>query len=206
MIDVVLDLSHWQGGPGGMEPDFAAMETAGIHAVILKATQGSSWIDATFTGRAAAAQAAGLLVGAYHFADATNPLVQANHFLTVAGAAPRLALDIEANGMGDTVSIVQAAEIVARIQMAIGRLPIVYLDRYGPSGTGAGLPNAVLSRCPLWLAEYGATSPSPTLPAGWKNWALWQYTSTGRIPGIAGDVDRSYFNGTAEELAAWWSA
>ena len=202
MIDVVLDLSHWQGGPGGMEPDFAVMKTAGIHAVILKATQGSSWIDATFTGRAAAARAAGLLVGAYHFADATNPLVQASHFLTVAGDIPRLAIDIEENEMGDTVSIVQAAEIVARIQMTVRQLPLVYLNRNGPSGTGAGLPNGVLSRCPLWLAEYGAASP--TLPDGWKNWTLWQHTSTGRIPGIAGDVDRSYFNGTAEELAAWW--
>jgi hypothetical protein len=36
----------------------------------------------------------------------------------------------------------------------------------------------------VWVAEY-STATSPTLPAGWKNWGLWQYTSTGTVPGIA---------------------
>lgn len=58
--DVVIDLSHWQA-----PVDFSKAKEAGIVAVILKATQGSKWIDATFTQRFTAATAAGLLVGAY---------------------------------------------------------------------------------------------------------------------------------------------
>jgi lysozyme len=204
MLDVIADLSHWQSGPAGKAIDFAAMKAAGIAAVLLKATQGSSWIDATFVQRAVAAREAGLLVGAYHFVDASAPLAQANHFLTVAGGISRLAVDIEPNGMGDTVSIAQAAEIVARIQMATARLPLVYIGRDGPSGTGAGLPNSVLSRCPLWLPEYGVSSP--TLPAGWPTWHLWQHTETGSVPGVAGDCDRSYYNGILDGLTAWWSS
>lgn len=204
MIDAVVDLSHWQGGAGSAPIDFGAMKDAGVLGVILKATQGSSWIDPTFVGRAAAAGAAGLLVGAYHFCDATSPVVQVDHFLTVAGDVPRLALDIETNGMGDTVSVAQAAEMVARVQALVGRLPVVYLNRYGPSGTGAGLPSSVLARCPLWLAQYGVQAP--TLPEGWADWALWQYTDAGRVAGVSGAVDRSWFNGDAGALSAWWGS
>src|SRR6202007_706694 len=40
--DVVIDLSHWQA-----PVDFLKAKAGGIAAVILKATQGSQWIDAT---------------------------------------------------------------------------------------------------------------------------------------------------------------
>ncbi len=116
--DTIIDLSHWQA-----PVDFGAVRTGGIVAVILKATQGSGWIDNTFVARSMAALNAGLLVGAYHFADATNPSGQANLFLSVAGMLPVLAIDIEPNGLGDTVSVPQAAEIAARVAMAKGRPP-----------------------------------------------------------------------------------
>src|ERR1700751_5579262 len=77
--DVVIDLSHWQA-----PVDFAQAKSAGIVAVILKATQGSNWIDVTFKGRYAAASAAGLLVGAYHFLDNSAPEYQLENFLSVA--------------------------------------------------------------------------------------------------------------------------
>jgi len=149
--DVVIDLSHWQ-----MPVDFAKAKSAGIAAVILKATQGSGWKDATFAGRFAAATAAGLLVGAYHFLDNSPPALQVDNFLSTAEGCPVLALDAEPNGIGGTVTIVQTAETAARLQMATGRAPLVYVGRYGPDGRGTGFPNGVLSRCPLWLPAYGA--------------------------------------------------
>lgn len=203
MIDAVVDLSHWQCGPAGHGSaiDFAAMRAAGVLAVILKATQGSAWVDATFVARSSAARAAGLLVGAYHFADGSDPAAQAAHFLTIAGTLPRLAIDVEPNGMGDTISIAQAAELVARLHQTSAKFPAVYIGRWGPTSDGAGLPNAVLSRCDLWLPAYGS-NPNP--PSGWETWTLWQYTDAGAVPGIGSPCDRSRFNGTADDLAAWW--
>jgi lysozyme len=29
-----------------------------------------------------------------------------------------------------------------------------------------------------------------------RNWAFWQFTTTGRVHGVAGPVDRNSFNGT----------
>ena len=168
MSDVVIDLSHWQ-----TPVDFAKAKEAGIAAVILKATQGSQWIDATFSSRVAAATAAGLLVGAYHFLDGSAPELQVEHFLLVAGGCPVLALDAEPNGIGGTVTVSQTAEAAARLHMATGRAPLVYISRYGPDERGTGFPNGVLSRCPLWLPEYG---PLPVCPPGWSKWTLWQHT------------------------------
>ena len=74
--DVVIDLSHWQA-----PVDFARAKSAGIVAVILKATQGSGWIDVAFAQRIAAARASGLLVGAYHFLDDSPPELQMENFL-----------------------------------------------------------------------------------------------------------------------------
>jgi lysozyme len=199
--DVVIDLSHWQ-----TPVDFAKAKSAGIAAVILKATQGLDWIDATFAPRFAGATAAGLLVGAYHFLDNSPPELQVEHFLTVADGCPVLALDAEPNGIGGTVTVKQTAEAAARLHMATGRAPLVYVSRYGPDERGTGFPNDVLSRCPLWLPAYNSR---PVCPLGWSNWKLWQHTdgSVGSdvVPGI-GRCDRNRFAGTVAQLAAWWKS
>jgi hypothetical protein len=51
---------------------------------------------------------------------------------------------------------------------------------------------------PLWIAHY--TTACPNVPTAWSNFALWQYTSSGAVAGIAGNVDRNVFNGGIEEL------
>ena len=49
----------------------------------------------------------------------------------------------------------------------------------------------------LWVAHWGVDSP--TLPADdWDGhgWVVWQYSSTGRVPGISGHVDLDVLAGT----------
>jgi lysozyme len=201
--DVVIDLSHWQ-----TPVDFAQAKAAGIVAVILKATQGSNWIDTTFAPRFAAAVSSGLLVAAYHFLDNTDPATQMANFLSTAEGCPVLALDVERNEIGGTVTVAQAAEAAARLHMATGNPPLVYINRFGPDQQGTGLPNSVLSRCPLWLPAYSAR---PVCPPGWSSWLLWQHTDgsigsdVAPVAGI-GRCDRSRFAGTPGELAEWWSS
>jgi lysozyme len=201
MSDVVIDLSHWQA-----PVDFTRAKSAGIAAVILKATQGSDWVDVTFAKRLAAATASGLLVGAYHFLDDSLPELQVANFLSVAAGCTVMALDAESNAIGDTVTVAQTAEAAARLHMATGFPPLIYINRFGPDQRGTGLPNSVLSRCPLWLPAY---SSRPVCPTGWSKWALWQHTD-GRIGSDAlpvagiGPCDRSRFAGTTSDLATWW--
>ncbi len=200
MADVVIDLSHYQT----VSQDFSAAVAAGVAAVVLKATQGTAFIDPTFLPRVAEARASGLLIGAYHFLDGSNPSQQMAHFLSVArdeAGLDWLAIDWEpcpaspAGSMG-------AAQAVATVHTATGKWPVLYTGRYMvPS------PSAVLSNCPLWLPEYGT---NPVCPPGWSKWTLWQHTDgnvgSDAVPvaGI-GRCDRSRFAGTIVDLVSWWN-
>ena len=200
MSDVVFDISHYET----VSQNFTETAAAGIAAVILKATQGTGFVDPTFLSRVAEAKAAGLLVGAFHFLDGSNPAEQAAHFLTVAkseGGVSLLAIDWEPYPASQA-SVMQAATAVASVHAATGMWPIAYMSRFMLSA-----PNATLSKCPLWLAEYGS---NPICPPGFSQWKLWQHTD-GRVgsavvpvPGI-GPCDRSKFAGTVDQLRAWWS-
>jgi lysozyme len=199
--DVVFDISHYEN----VSQDFVAAAQAGIAAVILKATQGTGFVDPTFLPRIAEARAAGLLVGAYHFLDGSSPAEQVAHFLTVSvseGMVNWLALDWEPYPASQA-SVMQAATAVASVQAATGKWPILYTIRSMLSA-----PNKTLSNCPLWLAEYGTR---PICPPGFTAWRLWQHTdgqvgnAVVPVPGV-GPCDRSKFAGTIDQLRAWWSS
>ena len=200
MSDVVIDLFHGNK----VSVDFSVVRSDGIAAVILKATQGIRFVDPTFAPRRAQARAAGMLVGAYHYLDATSPVDQIGHFLSVVGDTDGilLALDFEPNEPSQATAM-QAASAATAVNAVTGRFPVLYTGRYLITAA-----NPVLSRCPLWLAEYGSR---PVCPSGWSQWTFWQHTDgqVGSAPvpvtGI-GPCDRSRFAGTVDQLRAWWPA
>src|SRR4051812_15503262 len=132
----VVNLSHYDL----MRPDFNAMKSQGILGVIHEATYPRYERDARYAERQAAAMNAGLLWGAYHFADATNPVRQADHFLNVVeNSMPHtrpdqrppgvlLVLDFEKNGHypGGTMRVDQAVAFVERIHEKTGNYPGLY--------------------------------------------------------------------------------
>jgi lysozyme len=199
MSDVVIDLYHGDK----VSVDFSVIKSAGVAAVVLKATQGTGFVDPTFAPRRAQARDAGLLVGAYHFLDATSPLDQMAHLLSVVGTTDDvlLVVDFEAYETSQP-TVTQAASAVMTVKSATGRFPVLYTGRYMLNA-----PNPMLSQCSLWLAEYGLR---PVCPPGWSQWKLWQHTDgrVGSAPvpvrGI-GPCDRSRFAGTIDQLKAWWA-
>jgi nucleoid-associated protein YgaU len=59
--------------------------------------------------------------------------------------------------------------------------------------------------CSLWVAAWGDNDAVPEaheVPGSeeWPHWAVWQYSSTGTVPGISGRVDMNQFNGTVEQF------
>jgi lysozyme len=198
MSDVVIDVSHWQ-----TPVDFAQAKAAGMAAVILKATQGIGFVDPTFASRAMAANAAGLLVGSYHFFDTSDPTAQAGYFLaTVArtGVPMLLALDFEPSATNQTVES-NAAVFLSTVKSMIGTWPVLYTGRWD---VAPAQPDFL--QCALWLAEYGS---SPVCPPGWSEWKLWQHTDgeigsgVVPVPGI-GRCDRNRFAGMVSQLSEWW--
>ena len=75
-----------------------------------------------------------------------------------------------------------------------GRAPIIYTGFYfwrDSAGNGDNLG------CPLWLAAYNT---NPLIPAAWSTYTLWQYSSTGSVSGISGNVDLDAFTGSKTAL------
>jgi lysozyme len=176
------------------------MKNEGVLGVIHEASFPRYQRDWRYAERQISAMQAGLLWGAYHFGDGTNPVSQADHFLTVvasshplANPAPNveknrpgvlLVLDFERNGHypGGSMSVGQAVAFVQRIKERTGKYPGIYgsenrLRQMLYGGGASAADRAVLSNCWLWVANYHA-QPRNTSP--WDSWHLWQYTGDGK--------------------------
>lgn len=155
------------------------VKAAGVQGVILKATQGTTYVNPDYAGDVAGASAAGLPVIAYHFADFTTPVAEARYFLSVAGRRGRV-LDSETNSTAAWQNAFLAA---------LGLPGTEELD-YGSAST---LPSGAV-RSLIWAAAYG---PKPN-----KGEVLWQFTSGAPVPGITGTVDASEWLGTQAQFDA----
>jgi GH25 family lysozyme M1 (1,4-beta-N-acetylmuramidase) len=197
-----IDVSSWNH-PNGAGIDWNAVRNAGHTFAFVKAdegprsTGGSYYINPYFKGDWGAAGAAGLYRGAYHFARPKLPLstavADARHFVSVTGTMrgsrdlPPV-LDLEATGGLSAGNIVAWAKSwLHEVERLTGRRPIVYMGYYFWQDALARTNE--LSAWRLWLPWY-TNAPQPgNVPAPWGTWTFWQYTETGRVPGIVGNVD-----------------
>jgi lysozyme len=224
----VVNLSHYDE----LRPDFAAMRREGIVAAIHESTYPAATADAAYGIRQEEALRAGLLWGAYHFADATDPVRQADFFLSVVGrrwqqsaqSAGRpgvlLVLDFEINSHypGGTMRVDQAVTFVERIRQRTGRYPGVYggENRLASVLNNSAVParaRETLSKCWLWVANYHYP---PRATAPWSHWTMWQYTGDGicdlprsRYPTRLANMrtaERNFFRGGRGDVEAFWKA
>jgi lysozyme len=205
-INVVVDLSH-----PNENVDFVKMKADGIVAVIHKATQGLTYVDKTYVTRQKAASKAGLLWGAYHFGVGGDGSDQAEFFLDTIqpDAATLLVLDYEPSLTGPTMSLDQAREFVEHVADVTGRWPGLYSGHLIKEQLGGVLPpDALLSKCFFWLAQYNGPKPL-NIPPTFRTWTFWQYTDgvhgsePHRVDGV-GLCDRNKFNGSLAQLKRLW--
>ena len=222
----VVNLSHYDL----MQVDFGRMRAEGIVGVIHEASYPPHVCDAKYGGRQQAAVRAGLLWGAYHFANATNPIRQADLFLDVVSSSWRradpsgrpnevlLVLDFEKNGHypGGTMRVDQAVTFIEHIRARTGKYPGLYSNEYrirdvlnSPSVTAA--QRRTLTNCWLWVANYHY---QPKGVAPWRSWDMWQYTGDGvcdlprsthpkNIANVR-NAERNMFRGSADAARAFW--
>jgi lysozyme len=195
----VIDLSHHNI----VMKDLSAAKAAGVRGVVHKMTEGVTVVDAKVKARWALAKDAGMLWGLYHFLRPKNVEKQAEVFLSkaeelgVIDDETLIVSDLEVGG----ISLVEVLHFMQAVEKATGRLPMLYSGRVLKE-LGGAMECPPLARYRLWLAQYG---PKAILPAGYDAYWLWQYSQTGSVPGIKGEVDLNHFDGKDEELAAKWS-
>jgi GH25 family lysozyme M1 (1,4-beta-N-acetylmuramidase) len=198
--------------PNGAPINWSQVAGAGIQFAAIKATEGNYYVNPFYASDLAGASAAGLSVLGYAFAnpalDATDTAVDQAKYLvahagSVDGRMPPLMLDIEYDpyssnecyGLAPAAMVTWLSVFVAEVRTLTSQLPILYTTQdWWAECTGA---STAFSADPMWDAAY-TTAPTPPLPlpAGWGDWALWQYTSAGTVPGIttSGGTDLDALN------------
>lgn len=196
-----IDVSHWQG-----TIVWPAVKAAGKEFAFMKASQGTTFVDSTYQTNRVNARAAGIRIGAYHFADpdATpgDAVAEADHFLDAAQPSSGEllpVLDLEQAG-GLAVPDLQAwvKAYMGRIYQRTGLRSVIYVSpAFWAKYMGDTNWFALNGYKVLWIAHW-TTAPSPWVPGqtwGGNNWTFWQYTSSGSVPGISGRVDLDRYNG-----------
>ena len=189
-----IDLSHFStldwSSPGFNVLGFA----------FAKATQGKQAVDPKFHNEWDSLAKRGLVRGAYHvWAEGSDPVEQANHFVQTVGPQPGdlLAVDFEAFPFGQKVSDAQLRAdlhlFLQRVESRAHCKPFIYTSR----AYWNERMDDTFGEYPLWLANYSNHVPDP--PKGWTRVAMWQYADKMNLPGF-GEVDVNVFNGTLAEL------
>lgn len=198
-----IDLSHWDPAD-----DYDAVRNDGIVGVIYKATEGQGYTDPTYVQQQQAAKTAGLLWGAYHFADASDVDGQIANFLRFAAPDPDelFCLDWEDNE-GDTMPLDDVKVWIDEVERALNRPGECVLYGGNTIKERANADKFLVKRR-LWLCQYGSEA---VLPDGWSDYFLWQYTDGVYGPGPhsingVGPCDINHYEGTPDELAQTWAS
>lgn len=202
MPRTILDVSRWQG-----RIEWDKVAASGLISGVMIRAMGNSkegkpskpYIDPFFARNYAECQRLGIPVGVYGYFKAT----------TKAQADKELALFKQAL-TGKTFQLPVAVDIEDKLQEALSKSALtdivahclsvveswgVYAMLY--TGLNFGQTNlymggAALKLYDVWLARYpkdqSKTKPEDK-PKTDFSYGIWQYTGSGRVPGISGDVD-----------------
>lgn len=193
---LVVDLSHHNP-----EPNWTQLRAGGVVGVIMKASEGQTFIDKTFTKRRQAALSAGLKVSSYHFFHGNAQAEMAHYLATVQPRqGERVCIDHEAKA-----TLQQLIDAVRYIRETRPDLQItIYSGHLIKEQIGGEYVGALAANSSLWIAHY-TSATAPSWPkATWPSWSLWQYTDKANAPGISKPVDGNRFNGSAENCALWF--
>ena len=199
-----IDTSKWQAGL----PD----ATIAADFIIFKATEGVGYVDPDCNPSYQEAKAAGKLLGVYHFArpDGNDPISEAEFFVNnIRGYVGEaiLVLDWETEPKGN---VAWAKQWLDHVTALTGVHPMIYMSA---SVVNAYDWSSVAADYALWVARYwdmatdvnyDMSNAGPIPDVNWTNgYAMWQWTSRGRLDGYAGDLDCNVFYGSADNWRAF---
>lgn len=186
-----IDVSSYQG-----DIDFNRVKASGIDVVYIKAGEGGNLTDPNFQTNYERAKRAGLIIGFYYYVTAltTNEArQQAKEFYDLIkdkSVLARPAMDYENfDGLEkEDVNDISLA-FLEELERRIGVTPMIYSDAY----SAQSIWDDRFALFPLWLADYSRRDEFPSDITTWESWTGFQYTDTGEVPGIRGNVDMNLF-------------
>jgi len=197
-----IDISHWN-----RTIDWAKVKKDGVEFAFMKATESTNFTDSMFAINQQRSRDAGLIVGYYHFARGGNYKKEADHFLETIGEIKKgelIALDYEINNLVNPAEWCE--KWLSYVESKVGFKPMLYtyhslLKYYNWKKVSDG-------NFGLWAARYGLQEQKPNdkyRPAtgSWPFYAIWQYSSRGRVDGISGNVDLNTTDMNKETLTKY---
>ena len=195
-----IDISHWQKGIdlGAIDVDF----------VIIKATEGNGYTDEMCDTFYQKAKSLGKKLGVYHFArpDLGNTAeAEADWFIKETLGYHKEAMLVLDWESGDLTNVAWAKAWLDRVYSKTGVKPVIYMS--ASVMHSADWSSVVKADYGLWVANYGTNDGTAQESVFnryplkyWSFYALWQYTSKGRLNGYNGNLDLNYFSG---DSSAW---
>jgi putative cell wall-binding protein/GH25 family lysozyme M1 (1,4-beta-N-acetylmuramidase) len=197
------DVSGWQPNV-----DWGAQWAAGSRFAYIKASEGTYYTSSNFPAQYAGSYNVGMIRGAYHFAtpNTTDGATQARFFYQHGGGwspdgrtlPPLLDIEYATDGSGtcwglSTGQMTQwISDFVNTMRSLTGVNPAIYSTaNWWNTCTGS---NNTFGAYPLFVARYGTSTPG-ALAAGWLDWTIWQFASSGTFAG-----DQDIFNGSQSQL------
>lgn len=191
-----IDISSWQG-----DIDLAAL---GLDFAIMKATEGTDYVNPYCDPKVEQAKSLGLKWGFYHFATGGDAVAEADYFVDncanyFGNGIP--VLDFEADAISRGAGWAKA--FLDRVYERTGIRALIYMSQ---SVTVQYDWSAVAANHGLWVAmypnvlhpgfEYDADFTAST--GAWDFVAIWQYCSDGRLPGYSSNLDLNHAYMTRE--------
>ena len=179
-----IDVSRWQGNI-----DFAKVKADGLKFAMLRSSYGKA-LDSKFRDNLSGAKAAGLDVGVYHFTTALTPAEAEAEidwlFGQLDGEKLSYPVAFDMEDEKDRYTGKSKAELTAIAKAGLARIEKhgYYAMLYtNPNWLDNRFNAGELKAYDVWLANWRKTRPTS------HEHGIWQYTSTGNVSGIGGNVD-----------------
>ena len=188
----VIDIASYQSG--------LDLTKVKVDGVIIKATQGTTYVNPCCNRHYAQAKQAGILRGLYHYASGVGAAAEADAFVrNIQGyiGDALLALDWEGaqNAAFGKNDVQYCKTFLDRVYAITGVRPLIYMSK---SVCRAHDWSSVAKDYGLWVAQYASMDPTGFQAnpwtdnkgyGAWKYPAIYQYSSRGRLDGYSGNLD-----------------
>ena len=194
-----IDISSYQSG--------IDLTVVPCDFVIIKATQGTGYVNPDCDRAYQQAKRAGKLRGTYHYVGGGNAVAEADYYINNIKGYLRdglLAIDWEAEQNSAWGNEAYLEQLVRRVIERTGVKPLIYsmASRYAQVAAVAKKLD-----CGLWIAEYADMNPTSYQAHPWREGAyacaIRQYTSTGRLNGWGGNLDLNIAYMTRDQWAKY---
>lgn len=188
-----LDVSTWQGSI-----DWAKVKADGVDGVIIRAGFGSNTMDNKFIRNISECNRLGIPCGVYWFSYAyTEEMARKEAEYCLSVIKPyRVELPVCFDFEGDSVAYAkkQGVTITKALASAMVRAFCDTIEKAGYYAMNYANPDYLKNyfddtvlKYDLWLAWYKTNPNLKEKPR--KECGIWQYTSSGKVAGISGNVD-----------------